>query len=69
MKIQIKVIPNSRKEEVLAAGEQQLLVRVKERAEKGKANVAVVKLLEKHFRRKVRITAGHSSRKKIVEVY
>ena len=69
MKIQIKVIPNSKKEEVLAAGEQQLLVRVKERAEKGKANLAVERALEKHFRRKVRITAGFSGRKKIVEVY
>ena len=34
MKIQIKVIPNSKKEEVLSAGERQLLVRVKEKAEK-----------------------------------
>lgn len=68
MRIKIKVIPNSRRNEVLDAGEKQLIVRVKEKAEKGKANLAVINLLKKHFRRKVRIVSGFSGKMKVIEV-
>ncbi|HIH18277.1 MAG TPA: DUF167 domain-containing protein [Nanoarchaeota archaeon] len=69
MKIQIKVSPGAKKEEVLAGEDGQLLVRVKASAEKGKANAAVEKLLGKYLGKGVRITSGFSSRKKIVETY
>ncbi len=68
MKLQIKVLPGAKKEEVSEL-DGQLLVRVKAPANKCKANAAVVHALEKHFGKKVRITAGFSGRKKIVEVY
>jgi hypothetical protein len=45
-----------------------LVVWVKAKAEKGKANIAVVKLLSKHFGGRVRIISGITSRQKIVEV-
>ena len=45
-----------------------LVVWVKAKAEKGKANIAVVKLLSKHFGGRVRIIPGITSRQKIVEV-
>ena len=61
---EIKVVPNSSKQEV---GEgNPIIVRVKEKAEKGKANQAVLKLLRKHYGCDVSIVSGHkSSRKKI----
>ena len=66
MRIRIKVIPNSSNERVEDNG--SLKVYVKAPPEKGKANVAVVKLLGKHFGKPVKIVAGFNSRKKIIEV-
>jgi uncharacterized protein (TIGR00251 family) len=70
MKIQVKVKPNSRTEEVNQerAG---FVVRVKEPPREGKANLAVIKLLAEHFgvpKSQVRILSGFGSRNKIVEV-
>lgn len=66
MRIQIKVIPGSKKEGV-STGEI-LTVRVKSPAREGKANRDVIRLLQKHFNSPVRIISGHTSRKKIVEI-
>jgi len=43
-----------------------LHVYVKERPEKHKANVAIVKLLTKHFGKKVRLKAGSTSKYKYI---
>jgi uncharacterized protein (TIGR00251 family) len=70
MKIQVKVKPNSRAEEVSQEGDS-FVVRVKEPPREGKANAAVIKLLAEYFRvpkSQVRILSGLSSRNKIVEV-
>ncbi len=67
MRIKIKVRPNARTEEVKQNGDV-LVVSVKEPAEKGKANKAVVKLLEKYFERKVRIVSGVKNKTKVIEV-
>jgi len=70
MKIQVKVKPNSRTEEVSQESES-FIVRVKEPPKEGKANLAVVKLLAEHFgvpKSKVRILSGFGSRNKVVEV-
>ena len=69
-KIQIKVTPNSKIEEVRQEGEL-LLVKVKEPPKEGKSNVAVVKALAKHFGvapSSIRIVKGHTSRNKLVEI-
>jgi uncharacterized protein (TIGR00251 family) len=64
--IEIKVIPNSKTDEVIEAA--PLVVRVKAPPTKGKANKAVVKVLSAHFNANVRIVSGATSRKKIVEI-
>jgi uncharacterized protein (TIGR00251 family) len=64
--IAIKVIPNSKTEEIIEA--DPLVVRVKAPPTKGKANKAVVNLLSAHFNANVRIVSGARSRKKIVEI-
>lgn len=64
--IEIKVVPNSKTEEIIEA--DPLIVRVKEPPTKGKANKAVVKLLSRYFSANVRIVSGTTSRKKIVEI-
>ncbi|MBN2462126.1 MAG: DUF167 domain-containing protein [Dehalococcoidia bacterium] len=70
MKIKVKVIPNSKTEEVVREG-SGFLVRVKESAREGKANRAVVKLLADHFkvsRGSVVILSGFKNRNKVIEV-
>jgi len=70
MKIQVKVKPNSRTEEVSQEGDS-FIIKVKEPPKEGKANQAVIKLLAEHFgvpQSQVRILSGFRSRNKIIEV-
>jgi len=70
MKIQVKVKPNSKTEE-LRREEDSFIVKVKEPSKEGKANQAVIKLLAEHFhvsRSQVRILSGFRSRNKVIEV-
>ncbi len=70
MKIQIKVKPNSKTEEISQEGDN-FIVKVKEPPKEGRANQAVIKLLAKHFgvsQNQVKILSGLRSRNKIVEV-
>jgi len=70
MKIQVKVKPNSKTQEVSQEG-NSLAVKVKEPAREGRANQAVIELLAEHFsvsKSQVRILSGLKSRNKVVEV-
>lgn len=71
MKILVKVKTKAKEERIEKAGEGIFTVWVKEPAEKGRANLAVVKAVAKHFKvpqSKARIVAGLSSRQKVVIV-
>ena len=70
MKISVKVIPNSKIEEIVREGDR-FAVRVKEPAKEGKANGAVIKSLAAYFKvpqRQVVISSGFASRNKVIEV-
>jgi len=70
MKIQVKVKPSSKTEEISQEGDN-FIVKVKEPPKEGKANQAVVKLLAEHFgvpQSQVRILSGFRSRNKVIEV-
>jgi len=70
MKIQVKVKPNSKTEELSREGDS-FIVKVKEPPKEGKANQAVIKLLAEHFgvpHSQVRILSGLRSRTKIIGV-
>ena len=70
MKIQVKVKPNSKTDEVSREGDS-FIVKVKQPPKEGKANQAVIKLLAEHFgvpRSQVRILSGFKSRNKVIEV-
>jgi uncharacterized protein (TIGR00251 family) len=70
MKIQVKVKPNSRTEELSREG-ASFMVKVKEPPKEGKANQAVIKLLAEHFgvpQSQVRILSGFRSKNKLIEV-
>ena len=70
MKIQVKVKPSSRTEELSREGDS-FIIKVKEPPKEGKANQAVIKLLAEHFgvpQSQVRIISGFRSRNKVVEI-
>jgi uncharacterized protein (TIGR00251 family) len=70
MKVSVKVVPNSKTEEVIKEG-GSFLVRVKEPAKEGKANRAVIKLLADHFKvaqSSIIILSGFKNRNKIVDI-
>ena len=70
MKIQVKVKPNSKTEELSREGDI-FIVKVKEPPKEGKANQAVTKLLAEHLgvpQSQVRILSGFRSRDKVIEV-
>jgi len=70
LKIQVKVKPNSKTEEVSQEGDS-FVVKVKEPSKEGRANRAVVKLLAEHFgvpQSQVKILSGFKSKNKVVEI-
>ena len=70
MKIQVRVKPDSKTEEVIQEA-NSFVVKVKAPPEKGKANQAVIKLLAQHFgvsQSQVRILSGFRKRNKVIEV-
>ncbi|MEX2017537.1 MAG: DUF167 family protein, partial [Candidatus Pacearchaeota archaeon] len=67
MIIKVKVKSNSEKQDIIKEDEGYL-VYVKSPAENGKANLELLKLLKKHFKKEIKIKAGKTSRNKVIEV-
>jgi uncharacterized protein (TIGR00251 family) len=67
MRYRIKVIPNAKSDEVVEKG-GIIVVRVKEKPEKGKATLKAIALLADYFKKPVRLVKGELSREKIVDV-
>ncbi|MEM2856239.1 MAG: DUF167 family protein [Candidatus Nitrosocaldaceae archaeon] len=67
MMLKIRVISSS-KEESVTEEDGVIIVKVRAKAEKNKANMAVVKLLEKYYGKRVRIVYGMKSKDKMVEI-
>jgi len=70
MKIQVKVKPNSKTQEVSQEG-NSFIVKVKAPPREGKANLAVIELLAEHFgvsKSQVRILSSFGGRNKVIEV-
>ena len=68
MRITVEVKAGSKKNEVIRGEGDRYIVRVKAHRKKGKANIAVLKLLKKHFGRQTRLVSGATSTTKIVEI-
>ncbi len=67
MRVSIIVKPGARDDRVEEQEDGSLIVSVRAPAERGKANIAVIKLLSRHFKKDVRIVSGFTSRHKVVE--
>jgi uncharacterized protein YggU (UPF0235/DUF167 family) len=71
MRLQIRVTPRARQPKIEVSGDGTMVVKVREPAENGRANAAVIEALAGHFgvaKRAVTILHGHGSRQKLVEV-
>jgi len=68
MKIRIKVKPNAGKQEIIKIKKDEYKVSLREKAENNKANIELLKLLKKYFKREVKIVKGLKGRNKIVEL-
>ena len=69
--IEVKVNPNSAKEEVIFVSENQLVVKFRVAREKNRANLKLIELLADYFgtsKSQIRIVAGHRAVRKLVEV-
>jgi hypothetical protein len=69
--VSVKVKPNSKKTGVEIGVNNEYILRVREKAQDGKANVAAIKLLSEYLkipRSRVSIIKGHTSRNKIVSI-
>jgi len=67
MIIKVKVKPNARKTKILKEG-NELEVAVAAPAKGGKANVELLKFLEKKFKGKAKIARGKTSKRKIIQI-
>ena len=71
MKLNIKVIPSSSKDCIAGWLGEALKVKVKALPEKGKANKAIIKVLEKTLdlpKGSINITSGATSSRKVIEL-
>ncbi len=70
-RLQVKVKPNSKKQEIQTADDGSLIVHLKSPPVDGKANAELVKLLAERFdvpKSCIHIKSGLSSKTKLVEV-
>ncbi len=65
MRITVDVKPKAKKDIVEQLAPDHYMVHTRAPASKGKANVAVTKLLKKHLGKPVSIISGHTSSRKI----
>ena len=71
MKLQLKVIPNSSQDKIVGWLDWQLKIKVRAQPEKGKANVAVIKVLSEATgidSQDIKIVSGQGSTNKQLEI-
>jgi len=71
MRISVKVKPGNKEEKIDKINDNAYEVSIKERAEKGKANLVLLKIIARYFNvssSAVRIKSGLASKSKILEI-
>lgn len=68
MKLKIEVKPNSKKQEIEKISNQKYKIHLTSEPQKGKANVELLRLIKKHFKKQARIIKGLKSKNKVVEL-
>ncbi len=71
IRLKVRVIPNARKNEVVACTEDEIRLKVKAPAVDGKANAALIEFLAELTdvpRSRIRVRTGEKARTKIIEI-
>ncbi|MFH1238402.1 MAG: DUF167 domain-containing protein [archaeon] len=68
MRLNIKVQPNSGRQEIKQISENEYKIFLKKSPEDNKANEELIKLLSKKFNSKVNIIKGRTSKRKVIEL-
>ena len=68
MTIKIKVKTNSRGQDIEKISDCEYFVKLKSAPENNKANLELVKVLKKYFKKEIKIKSGFSSRNKVIEL-
>jgi len=68
MIINVKVKPNSGKQEIENIDDNNYKISLKSKPEDNKANIELIKLLKKHFGKNIKIIKGLRSRNKVIEI-
>ncbi len=71
MLVNIHVIPNAKKREVISLGKDRYKIKLTSVPEKGKANKELIEVLAEYFNTKksrIKIIAGEFTREKLVEI-
>ncbi|HUW43781.1 MAG TPA: DUF167 domain-containing protein [Bacillota bacterium] len=68
MKIKVKTHPNSSKKKIIRINEKEFEIWINESAKNNEANIALIKLLTKYFKKEIKLISGVKSRNKIFEV-
>ena len=68
MIINIRVKPQSGRQDIKKISENKYIVSLKKPAEDNKANLELIKLLKKYFHKNINIIKGMKNRNKVVEV-
>ena len=69
--IDVRVVPNARKSEVIELADGELRVRLAAPAVEGAANTELIRVIAEHFKvriRHVKIVSGHHSRQKRLSI-
>jgi len=70
MHIRVIVFPESKKEEIEKLSENKIILKIKEKAQKGEANQKVIKVLKEFYpSSKIRMVKGGKSKNKIFYLY
>jgi uncharacterized protein (TIGR00251 family) len=68
MRVNIKVQPNSGRQEIQKLGKDNYKIFLKKSPEDNKANQELIKLLKKHYKKEAKIITGFTSKNKVVEI-
>jgi uncharacterized protein (TIGR00251 family) len=71
MFLKVKVFTSAKKDEIVKLKDDEFEVRVREKAEKGKANRAVIKVIANYFKvdeSRIKLVKGFKERNKIFEI-
>ncbi|MFH1311357.1 MAG: DUF167 domain-containing protein [Nanoarchaeota archaeon] len=68
MIIKLKAHPNAKKQALKKLDDNNYEIWIKKKPIENKANIELIKLLQKYFKKQVNIKSGLTSRNKIIEI-